>query len=228
MRHEICPSTMTIESLKDWIRTNKVDSTNHMEKIPLTTDEINELQRESSMASRASDKLKGTLKYFTELIKKGTPWDSANEMHRPISVTIPPSKGLEKLEANRKFADLQLENGFREEVTPIFFIPWPEFEKMVAMDIEGNEWSAYSRDMTKDEVAQHGRPVLQASRQLREDLAESGIKIDKVEGRTVHLSMDDKLKKNKQPKLSEVVAFSTSTCIVLNNKVSSCSVSELY
>jgi hypothetical protein len=178
MRHEVCPSTMTIENLADWIRTNKVDVVNNIEELPLTEEEINNLQKQSSLASRQLDKLKATLKYFTDLIKNGTPFDTDTEMHRPIAVTIPPSKGTARLEENRKFADRQLENGFKEIVTPIYFIPWPEFEKMVAIDIEGNEWTKYSRGMSRDEISQHGRPVLSAA-------------------------VDASLRKKKQQKLSE-------------------------
>lgn len=197
MRHDACPSTMTIENLADWITSNKVDVINHVEKFPLTADEINEFQRSSSLASRAIDKLKDTVKYFTETVKNGTPWDPATENNRPVSVTIPPTQGVKVLEANRKFADRQLENGYREEVTSIYLIPWPEMEKMVAMDITGEEWSKYSRQMTKDEVRQHGRPILSAAQELRENLAEAGIEITKVEGNTVHMTASDKKKRKR-------------------------------
>lgn len=175
-RHECTPSTMTISNLADWIRSNKVDVINHTEKIKLTEEEETELQKQSSLASRAIDKLKGTLDYIKELINNGTPWDSATNNHRPVSVTIPPTQGVKILEKNRKFADDQLEKGYKEEITPIYMIPWPEHEKMVAMDIMGEEWSKYSRAMSPDEVSQHGKPILRASRNM--DLLDEGKGLD--------------------------------------------------
>jgi hypothetical protein len=197
MRHEICPSTMTIESLADWIRSNKVDVFNHEEKINLTEDEINEFQKSSSLASRAIDKLKGTMKYIQETIKNGTPFDNGTMDHRPVSVTIPPTKGLKALEANRKFADEQLENGYKMDITTLYLLPWPEFKKMVAVDIEGNEWTKYSRDMSLDEYRQHGRPILEATEEVKEILEENGMKITKAKGNTVKI---EKVEETPKPK----------------------------
>jgi hypothetical protein len=181
-RHELCPSTMTVENLADWIRSNKADVFNHTEKIPLTEEEINDYQKASSLASRAIDRLKDTLKYFTETIKNGTPFDTNVMDHRPVTVTIPPSKGVTSLEANRKFADRQLENGYKEDITTLYLMPWAEFRKMVAVSIEGEEWSKYSRDMSEDEYRQHGRPILEASAEVKAVLEENGLKITEAKG----------------------------------------------
>ena len=198
MRHDACPSTMTIDSLADWIRSNKVDVVNHTEKIKLTEEEQVELQKQSSLASRAIDKLKDTLKYITELIQNGTPWDSSTNAHRPVSPTIPRTQGIKILEKNRKFADDQLEKGYKEEITPIYMIPWPEHEKMVAMDIMGEEWTKYSRGMSPDEIMQHGKPILRsAAHKFREDLAASGMRIEGTDddGSTVISTGHEKKKK---------------------------------
>jgi hypothetical protein len=171
-RHSSLPEFMTIESLADYIRSNKVDTINHVEKIPLTEEEINKLAMESSLASRAIDKLESVKKYFESFLKKGTPWDTNAEDHRPLTVTIPPTKGTEKLKSNRKFADDQIAQGYREDVTSIYLLPWPEKERMVACDIEGREWTTYSRGMSGDEIKQHGKPILKAVRNqmpLRDD-----------------------------------------------------------
>lgn len=186
---------MTIDNLADWIRSNKVDVINHEQKIDLTQEEINEFQKEVTLASIQIDKLKETEKFFKETVKKGTPWDNVSEHHRPFTVTIPPTKGLEKLEANRTFAATQVANGYKLDITPVYLIPWPEFEKMVAMDIEGNEWSKYSRNMTRDEVIQHGKPILKGAEEARDILKEAGIEVEKVEGNTVHMSIDKKSKR---------------------------------
>jgi len=164
--HECLPQTMTPSNLADFIRSNKVDQINHVEKIPLTAEEIAQYEKDSSLASRAIDKLKDTEDYIKRLIKKGTPFDrnlGPEGSHRPVDVTIPPTKGIETLEANRKYADQQIEKGFKEDITAIYFIPWPEYEKMVAVSIEGVEWSKYSRGMSQDEIMQHGKPILKAS-----------------------------------------------------------------
>lgn len=204
MRHHSLPMTMTPEQLADYIRSNRVDTVNHVEKINLTDGEKAKLAMESSLASRAIVRLENLLKEFTTIIKKGTPWDmnvGEDGDHRPITFTIPPSKGLEKLKANRLFADDQIEKGYREEITPIYFIPYPEYEKMVAVDIEGNEWSNYSRQMSKDEVRQHGKPILSAGQQFRESLAEDGMHISGVdEDGAVNIVVGEKPKKKRGQK----------------------------
>jgi DNA-binding transcriptional ArsR family regulator len=206
MRHISLPITMTPEQLADYIRSNRVDTVNHVEKINLTEDEKAKLAMESSLASRAIVRLEALLKEFTNFIKKGTPWDmnvGEDGDHRPWTSTIPPTKGIDKLKANRLFADDQIEKGYREEITPIYFIPWPEHEKMVAVSIEGEEWSVYSRQMSRDEVRQHGKPILSAAQELREGLAESGIIIDRVDGNTVHMSVDEKKRKKNRDLLAD-------------------------
>lgn len=196
MRHELCPSTMTVQNLADWIRSNKADVFNHTEKVPLTEDEIAEYEKSSSLASRAIDRLKDTLKYITETMKNGTPFDTNVMDHRPVTVTIPPTKGLKALEAGRKFADRQLENGYKDDITTLYLMPWPEFRKMVAIDIEGNEWSKYSRDMSEDEYRQHGRPVLEATAEVKAVLEENGLKITEAKGNKARV---EKVKTKEDP-----------------------------
>lgn len=163
MAHPALPQTMTKEALGDWIHTNRVDTKNHVQQIPLTEEEIINLQRESSLASRAIDKLEDLEKQFREIIKKGTHFDTVTGQHKPMTFTIPPTKGSDTLKKNRKFADDQLEKGYREEITTLYMIPWPEQEKLVAVDIEGSEWRTYSRDMSEDEIRQYGKPILKVS-----------------------------------------------------------------
>lgn len=189
MRHDSLPQTMTPENLADYIRTNKVDIVNHVEKILLTEEEIKQLAMDSSLASRQIDKLEEVKKYFDLNLKKGTPWNSATSDHNPLSVTIPPTKGIDKLKENRKFADDRIRDGYKEEVTPVYFLPWPERERILAVDIEGNEWSTYSRAMSLDEIKQHGKPVLKSiGQKFRDDLAKSGMRVEGVEGDTLVIS----------------------------------------
>lgn len=206
-RHDCLPQTMTPENLADWIKSNKVEVVNHIEKFPLTEEEIAEFQRSSSVASRQIDKLKDTKKYFTTLVDKGTPYSISIDDHTPVSVTIPPTKGIKVLEANRKYADDQIEKGYKEEITTIYLIPWPEYEKMVAVDIEGYEWQKYSRTMSKDEVRQHGKPILSASTEIRDVLEEQGIEIERVEGKEVKLTKKDKKESKKMNLLEDENPF---------------------
>ena len=76
---------------------------------------------------------------------------------------------------------------------------------MIAVDIEGNEWTNYSRQMSKDEVRQHGKPILSAGQQLREGLAEAGMSISGVDDDgTVNIVVGDKpKKKSKRDLLSD-------------------------
>lgn len=143
MIHPTLPQTYTPENLAVWIKQNALETKNHVEEIDLTEEEIKDLEHRSSAASRALDKLKAQLKSIQEIFKKGTP--------EPYELTIYPTKGTDVLEANRKFADEQIEKGFREETTVLYAIPWPEKKRVVYVDIEGNEWEQYERDMTKDE-----------------------------------------------------------------------------
>jgi hypothetical protein len=151
---------MTPEQLADYIRTNRIDTQNHVEKIPLTTEEITDLEHQSSLASRAIDVLTNTKKTFEFFLKKGTDFDNVTGQHKPQVVTIPPSKGIEKLQLNREYADKQIVQGYREEVTTLYLLPWPEMEKMIMVDISGEEWTTYSRGMSGDEIKQHGKPIL--------------------------------------------------------------------
>lgn len=162
MRHYSLPATLSAERLADWIRDNKVDTFNHVEEVPLTEEEIQEFEHESSLASRAIDKLKFLKSLFDETLKKGTPFNVEKMDHEPVSYTIPPTKGIESLSKNREFADKSIEKGFKEEITNLFLIPHPEEGRMVMVDITGVEYEQYSRDMSNDEINQH-KPLLKKS-----------------------------------------------------------------
>lgn len=163
IKHPCVPQTLTPELLADWIQTQKVDQQNHVEEIPLTEEEIIEFEHTSSLASRAIDKLMEVKKHFDNALKKGTPYDRATEQHRPLTVQIPPSKGLDALKANREFADKQIVEGVKKEITALYMIPYPEQSKMIMVNIVGVEWPEYSRDMTADEINQY-KPLLRASK----------------------------------------------------------------
>ena len=163
MKHQALPQTMTPEALAEWIKNNHDgDIVNHIEKTELDEQMVKELEHKSSLASRAIDRLEAVKKEFMDILTNGTP----NE-EEPFDVTIPPTKGLKILKANREFADKQLENGYSEETIPLYMIPYPEESQMLAFDIEGNEWPEYTKDMTDDQVNKH-KPMLKKSKKQKE------------------------------------------------------------
>lgn len=166
MRHHSLPQTSTPEGLAEWIQLNKVDQHNHVEEIPLTEEEIQQFEHQSSIASRSIDKLQNVEKFFKETLKNGTPYNRDSDKNEPVNVTIPPTKGLTVLKANREHADKRLELGYKEDITNLYLVPNPEESTMVMVDIEGNEWAQYSRNMTKDEINQF-KPLLKGSGSLK-------------------------------------------------------------
>lgn len=144
MIHPSLPQTYTPENLAIWIKQNSIESRNHVEDIDFTEDEIKDLEHRSSAASRAIDKLESQLKSIQEVFKKGT--------QEAFEFTIYPTKGLEVLKANRKFADDQVEKGSHEETTLLYGIPVPETKVVFFVDIEGTEFPQYGRGMSKDEM----------------------------------------------------------------------------
>jgi DNA-binding protein H-NS len=147
MLHPTLPQTMTKENLAVWIRQNSIEGKNHVVEIEYTEKEIQEFEHKSSAAARAIDKLEAQLKKITEYFKKGT--------QEPIDEKIYPTKGIEVLKANRKYADDEIEKGFREETTVLFGIPYPEKKQVIFVDIEGIEFTQYTRNMTKEEAIGH-------------------------------------------------------------------------
>lgn len=153
-KHECLPKTLTPENLGQWIVANNVEVIKHIEKTELEEDQVHELEKQSSLASRAIDRLEQIKKGFMDYLKEGTPSEED-----PIAVTIPPTHGLKILKANRAFADKQLEQGFRELPIDLYMIPYPEDSLMVAVDIEGFEWPDFTKEMTPEQVNQH-KPML--------------------------------------------------------------------
>jgi hypothetical protein len=147
-KHPCLPEkTMTPENLAEWIKENADDDFVHIEKIEIDDDKKSELEHKSSAASRAIDRLEAVKKDFMDIIKEGTP-----DEEEPFDITIPPTKGMKILKANRAFADKQIENGFEEVNHQLYRIPYPEEGLMVAVDIEGFEWPEFTNEMTTDQV----------------------------------------------------------------------------
>jgi len=147
MRHEALPQAMTPEELGVWLSEQSIDRKIYSEETPYTDDEITEFEHKSSVASRALDRLTDLEKKFKERLKNG--------VEEPVDVTIPPTKGSKALEANRKYADDQIEQGYFVRDIDLFAIPYPEGEKILYFDNEGNIWDDYTQDMTKEQKEEY-------------------------------------------------------------------------
>lgn len=199
-RHQILPSTATPEALAQLIQRNKIETRIHIERIDLEKPEIKELEHKSSFAGRQMDKLKEQLKTVTELFKKG--------VETPYDLTITPTKGIDKLDENRKFADKCILLGYTEESITLYGLPWSEKDVIVYVDIEGTEYPQYKEKMSleqknalgnslfgeeeslQDQVSQSQKAkkgIQQVAKEFHEGLAEGGMKVTKVEGSTVHI-----------------------------------------
>lgn len=167
MLHRCVPQTLTPENLAQWIQDNATEKIVHVEKTELDEEETHKLEKESSLASRAIDRLEDIKKKFMEILTEGT-----LSLEDPMDVTIPPTKGLKILKYNRQFADRQLEQGFREDNIDVFMIPYPEDSLMVGVTIEGVEYGGYTKEMTIDQINQH-KPMLKKEKKVRKPESDS-------------------------------------------------------
>ena len=166
MIHKSLPQTKTPEALAGWILDQQKDKIEHLEKFPLTPEEIQKLEHDSAAASSALYRLKDVEELFKSVLKSGTTVvhnEKGEPEYQPYDITIPPTKGTKSLEFNRKFADDQLKAGFRFEITNIYMVPWPEEGKMIGVEITGKEWPQYTRDMTTGEINAN-KPLLKEDR----------------------------------------------------------------
>lgn len=144
MIHDSLPQTLTKENLAKWITENCIDKKMHEEKIELDDKEIQDLEHRSSIASRQIDKLERQAKEIANHFKDGT--------SEPIHITIPFTKGLKALTANREFADNCIELGYTKEETVLFGIPYPEKNVVIFVDSEGIEYPTYQENMTSEQA----------------------------------------------------------------------------
>lgn len=188
--HRCLPQTLTPENLAKWITDNGKNEFTHIEKTDLDEEAIHELERKSSMASRAIDDLEDLKKQFMTYLKEGTPpigGDGPNSHeHGPLDITIPPTKGLKELKANRQFADKQLKAGHSEDEIQIWFIPYPEDDLMVAVDIEGNEWPEYTRRMSIEEI-NGNKPLLRETKPKGKKKAEESFMDESADASSLDL-----------------------------------------
>ncbi len=151
--HLALPQTMTPENLGAWIETNNIEKKNHEERFDLTAAEISAFEHNSSVASRAIDKLNGQLDYFKTLLKEG--------VQETVTVKVEPTQGLKVLQANREYADEQIERGYRTENTELYGIPYAGTKKICFFDIEGSHFEQYDYKMNPFQVEKYGQPLFE-------------------------------------------------------------------
>ena len=143
MRHEALPQSMTAEQLGVWLADNNIDKKFYNDETPYTEEEIVEFEHKSSLASRALDRLDSIEKEFKEILRDGC--------EEPIEQTIPPTKGRKILDANRKFADTQIEQGYNTQDITLYGMPFSKKELILYFDVEGQVWDNYTLDMTPEQ-----------------------------------------------------------------------------
>lgn len=178
MAHTCVPQTFTPEKLAQWIKENAIDTQTFEKKIELDEETTHELEKASALASRGIMRLEEVHKTFKEYLNEGTPVvvpenSTEDPQMQPVSITIPPTKGLKALKKNLEFANKQLEEGYRIENTEVFMIPWPEESKVVGVTIDGEEFfddndRSYTREMSDDEVNNH-KPLLKKEKKAKKE-----------------------------------------------------------
>lgn len=151
-------NTMTKENLAKWITENSIEQKTHEEHVDYTDAEIAQFEHESSLASRAIDRLSDIMDKFKSAINDGTP--------EPRDFTVPETKGLKVLKANREFADGQIEIGYRVVPTQLYGIPHGATSKIVFFDIEAGHWEQYDYRMNPFQMEKYGSPLFKEEENL--------------------------------------------------------------
>lgn len=138
--HQALPQKMTPEQLGVWISENAADRRTHIEKTPLTEDQKLDYKDKIALATAKIYELDELKKTFDSVIKKGTTYDINVQQHVPQDFQIPPTKGKDRLEENRRFYNDTLNDGFEKHETQLFGIPWIEGKKLVFFDGAGKEY----------------------------------------------------------------------------------------
>ncbi len=142
---------MTKENLAKWLTENSIETKTHEEHIDYTAEEIAEFEHQSSLASRAIDRLTELLTDFKECVNEGN--------MSPRDFTVPETKGLKVLKANREFADGQIELGYHVLPTQLYGIPYGASSKIVFFDIESSHWEQYDYRMNPFQMEKYGSPL---------------------------------------------------------------------
>jgi len=155
-RHPALPQSMTIEQLAQWLTENAVEKNFDIKEIPLTEAEKIDHEHRIANATAAIYDLQALERAFKKRIKKGTnchPGEKPGDdvVYEPEAFTIPPTKGTDSLEENRKFSDAILKAGKTIVETQLYGIPYSDTQEIVFFDIEGNEFANKNRPMTAEQ-----------------------------------------------------------------------------
>lgn len=137
---------MTPERLGVWIAENSHESRVHTEEVPLTEEQKIDFAQKITRSTAAIYELQDIKAEFENTLKSGTLFQDGN--HTPMSYTIPPTKGLKALEANRQYYNRVLKQGFLENKTDLFGIAWVEGKRVVFVDGAGKYY--YDEAMKED------------------------------------------------------------------------------
>lgn len=156
-RHPVLPEKMTVEELANWLTENAIDQDTDVKKTPLTPEEIHQFETKVTLATAAIYDLEALEQSFKKTIKKGTPALPGDKdvQYQPVTITIPPTKGKEALEENRKYADRILKDGHTTVETPLYGIPYSKKKIVVFFNSEGVEFK--TRPMTPAEYGNAGK-----------------------------------------------------------------------
>jgi len=110
------------------------------------------------VASRAIDRLTDLLDGFKSAVNDGN--------LEPRDFTVPETKGLKVLKANREFADGQIEIGYKVLPTQLYGIPCNNNGKICFFDIESSHWEQYDYKMNPFQEEKYGSPLFKEEEPL--------------------------------------------------------------
>lgn len=149
---------MTKEQLAQWLTENRIEEKCHEEHVDYTDAEIAEFEHQSSLASRAIDRLTIIAESFKKALNEGTV--------EPQNFTVPETKGLKVLKANREYADGQIERGYQIVPTQLYGLPCTANGKICFFDIMGEHWEQYDYKMNPFQEEKYGSPLFKEEEPL--------------------------------------------------------------
>lgn len=190
-RHKALPEKMTVEQLAVWMTENTIDCRTHTEETPLTEESKLEFKDKIANSTRAIYDLKDIEKAFKDSLNNGTPFNGNGR--EPEGFTIPPTKGLKELEANRQFADKILKQGFTTVDTPVFGIPYKK--ELIFFNIQGKEYFKEPLPDAQEGLFDQDEPspeIKKAAKDFHDGLAKHGMKVTSLDGKTMNIDVDAK------------------------------------
>lgn len=156
--HEVLPQTLTPENLAVWLTENNIDKRIHSQELKLSEEDVHLYENKIANVTQQIYRLQEVKAEFEAYLKKGTSvtHDAQGQpQYQPQTVTIPPTKGLNELEENRKYYAKILEQGFRNNDFEVFGIPYPKGETVLFFNSEGQ--LIFDEPMNEAQIAQFGK-----------------------------------------------------------------------